>query len=164
MKKPHRRLTEAERAEAMLVAEELLIQRSSPQSVGRALRQEYGVSEAQARDIVTAVLRQFSDDVKAYSGERRAQHVRVLDRLFNRAWTDGKLQVCVEVERLLQKVEGHEAPRRHVVDMPQAQAADKEFEGRTPDDLLYYAEHGYFPEDAPKAAKGASPRQPFPLH
>lgn len=149
----------AERAEAMDLADELLLRRTLDRRIVSALQQRYDLDGRSAKSLLARArklfMAAFADGLK----QRRVQYLRSLDRLYERAWADGKLNVCVQVLGRIADAEGFAAPlvvQHDDVHQPRS-AWELEAEGRPPEDLRYYLAHGHWPEQAPRtaAASGA---------
>lgn len=172
-RKPTRRMTPAERIEAQLLAEEMLCRRTQQPVIVAALVAEFaGISEAVAKRIAVQALKDMVANVKANAPHRREQQLASLDRLYERALEAGKYGAAVSAQRLIATLEGNAKPKPKPWDRkPEAAAAPEadEFEGRSEDECDYYAEHGYFPDEAPGAAGSdddddGAPDSAFPLN
>jgi hypothetical protein len=172
-RKKSRRLTQAEKAEALLLAEEMLCSRVQEPVIVEALLEQFpGISKAVGKRIARQALKEMVEAVQEQAPHRRAQQLASLDRLYEKALTAGKYGAAVGVQRLIAKLEGNEKPKPKPWDKPKPEVGAKgpvdEFEGRSEEDCDYYAEHGHFPEEAPGAADDdnaeASADPVFPLH
>lgn len=148
---PHTTITQVERQEALLLAQELLAQAQVPAVVRRAIQQAYPhMSATMAAKTVREAARLVIAAIEENTEELRSKVVTRADALYRRALRDGKLSVCVELLKLQARLYGVERPTeiRH----SGAVAVRDEFDGRTDDELRYYLEHGAFPDEAPAAA------------
>ena len=171
-RKPARRLDSAERIEAVLLAEEMVMKRCSDRAIVSALREHYLIAAQTARKILRDAVSGIQDQVAKSRPHRRAQQIASLDRLYERCLDQGKLSTAVRVQALLAKIEGTEKPTKHVhTGIPAAASAVVgEFADRSVEDLDYYAGHGHWPEEAVDqevvqgkvSGSGDSPE--FPLH
>jgi hypothetical protein len=137
------------RLEALALTESLIIRRFDRRDIHQALRAKYGaaISEVRLDDLVQSVHRRWKQESEKDGPARSEAQRRALMRLYRSAEADKDWRVCVEIEKLLAKLDGTAAPTKVAVASPEQWA---EFEGRSHADLTFYAEHGYWPEDAPK--------------
>ncbi len=149
-------MTALERAEAKLLVDEMLCKRVTERTIVTALVEEYSIGEPAARKLLRDATKEMQAAVAEAMPHRRAQQIASLDRLYERALDKGKLGTAVAVQRLLAKIEGTEKPTKHQhtgIPAPAAAAGaaagDPEFEGRSVEELDYYAEHGYWADEAP---------------
>jgi hypothetical protein len=166
-----RRLTALERAEAKLVVEAMLCKRVDTRTIETALQEQYAMSVPSARHLVKVAIAEMQAAVAAAAPHRRAQQIASLDRLYERALDAGKFMSALGVQRLLAKIEGTEKPRKHQhsgIPAPvvaAVSAVDPEFEGKSEDELNYYAEHGWWPGEGPDDDEDQGPAEPvFPIH
>lgn len=155
------------------------MKRTSEAMIVAALVGEYGISKGIAKGVLKRVIAEMQETVNASKPHRRAQMIASLDRLYEQCIAKGRLGTAVDVQRLLAKVDGTEAPTKHifggrVAGAPAVTEAakqvvgtmdDPEFDGRSVEDLDYYADNGMWPEDGPESEDGPQPATPeFPLH
>lgn len=137
-----------EREQAMALVETLLVRRYDRTDISKALRNRYGQQLPDAmiqrllREVAARWQRESEDDREARVEAQR----RALLRLYRQAESDKEWRVCVEIEKLLSKMDGTAAPQKVSVASPTEWA---ELEGRSQAELLFFAEHGYWPERAP---------------
>lgn len=144
------------RLEALALTESLIIRRFDRRDIHQALRAKYGAAASEVRvdDLVESVHRRWRQESEKDAPARADAQRRALMRLYRSAEQDKDWRVCVEIEKLLSKLDGTAAPTKVSVASPEQWA---EFEGRSHADLTFYAEHGYWPEDAPqRKANGAN--------
>lgn len=168
-----RRLGKVERAEAVTVAEDLLLSRTTERQVILVLVEQYAISEYVARKLIRKAEEGIAAQVERQRPLRRTQLIAGLDIVFNKAVETGRLSAAVSVLRLQAKVEGHERrPKAESgPEVPRAPAKDPdaEYANRTTEELEYCLEHGHWPEDAPEGegeSKGEEPEAEvfeFPL-
>jgi len=149
------------------VAEELLLKRTTEPTIRRTLQLQFGITEHQAGLLLRRAIKRMQDAVEKQRPHRRAQQIASLDRLYEQAVSTGRLSAAVQVQRLLAKIEGTEKPVQvHHTGIPVTGAVD-EMDGRDTEELEFFADHGYWPEEAPPDAPGAlaaTPDDDFPLH
>ena len=171
-RKQSKRLVGLERTEAKLVCEEMLCKRVTTRTIVEALVVQYAVSPQSAGKVLAEATAEMQAAVKAAQPHRREQQIASLDRLYERALDMGKLTAALGVQRLLAKIEGTEKPTKHQhtgIPAPVAAAAgaatgDPEFEGKTLEELEYYADKGYWPDEGPEESEPAKGAPEFPLH
>ena len=145
--KKHARLTRDDRFMAMALIEQMLIRRFDRPDIKKAIDLKFGpitqhAFDEMVSDIYAKWRRHSEQDAPYYRESQR----RSLLRLYREAEKNGDLRTCLDVERLLARLDGTLQPQKIAVATPQQW---QEFDGRTPDELDFFAKHGCFPEEAP---------------
>lgn len=149
-------LKRADRMQAMALVENLLIRRFDRREVFVAVRAKFGAGLTDSnidkllKDVGTRWVQESAEDRPVRVESQR----RALQRLYRQAESDKDWRVCIEVEKLMAKVDGTTAPVKVAVGTASEWA---EMDGRSTDDLNYFAQHGYWPEQAPQAASQSVP-------
>ena len=151
-----------ERMEAELFVEGLVLSRTTEPEIAKKVQKKCAIGYDGARKLILKVLKNIQETIARHAPYRRAQAIAGLDRLYERACASGQLNIALGVQKLLAKIEGHEKPQRVIVSAP-VETEDEEFEGRTIEDLDYYAQHAHWPEDAPGSEAKGEPEPVFPL-
>lgn len=167
------RLTGARKEVVVDRAEQHMVALLPPSEVMSEIMKEYSLTMDQARKVVTAVRARWKlesaqpEDRKAYKVE---QTVRIMG-LYRQAREAKQLGVCAKLESLLAKMHGTLEAKKHDhrgIPAPAVPAGKAdEFDDRSIEDLDYYAERGFWPEDngPEQGVEAAAAEGPdFPLH
>ncbi len=172
-KKPHPpRLVGAARDRVLDIAEGHMVALLAPSQVAERLKEDEGLTAPQARKVMLAVRKRWvhEDANPQARKDYKAEQVRRIMSLYREAKGAGQYSVCAKLESLLAKMHGTLEPKKHDhrgIPAPVVAAGKMdEFDGRSVEDLEYYTEHGYFPEDGAQelVAEAAATGPAFPLH
>lgn len=163
-----------ERLEALALADEMLLRMVLPRRLVDTLRERYNLSPKSARRVLAEAEKAVTVAVTEGLAIRRAKVIRTIMRLYERAWTDGKLQTCAGLLKQLADIEGLNRPIKVDVSDERAESGpltdwERDAAGRPPADIQFYWAHGCWPEHAPEGSKGLVPDGPngerfvFPL-
>lgn len=147
-------VNDVQRHRALVVAEELLLSRYRVTQVVQFLKSEesgLALSAQAARNAVETVQATWESERNWAQVSRRELHLRSLDNLYRRAFNSKQYKLCLEIETLIAKVEGHISagrPEPEVV-VQSGAADDDEFGDRSQSELEFFAAHGYWPEEVP---------------
>lgn len=156
-KSPRPKLSKSLKLEAHALALELMCQMNTDRTIVEALKRQYRVSHSTARGLLNSAARAMKANVDETTVQKRAVMRRRLEALYRRAFQANKLTVCAQVLRQLTQLEGLDEPIK--VDIHDR----REFgEGRSVEELNFYADHGCWPEEMPGAQ--VSPSQHSTSH
>ena len=161
-RKNTRTLTDGEKMEAEVLAEEMFLRRVAEVVIGKALQKQYAIGSDASQRILKKVIANIQECVQRQAPHRRAQAIASLDRLYERCLDAGRFGTALGVQKVLAKIEGHEKPIR-VVHTEAASTGDEEFEGKTFEELEYYAAHGKWEDGTSPAPEAPKPDPTFPL-
>jgi hypothetical protein len=153
-------LTAYERGEALALADELMLRMVIPRRIVAALRQQYSISGGCAKRLLDQAGEAVDKVISTGLARRREQHIRAQCRLYERAWTDGKLSICLGVLRAIAEVEGFNRPIQIEttatgVGAGEVSAWERDAAGRPPGDIQHYLAHGCWPEESPNPPNGS---------
>lgn len=144
----------------MVLAEALLLQRHRRGTVIRMLMEPeervdgkltgkggLGLTDRQARLILGKVEQEWREQGEEIRADARRSQILTLNNLYQTAFEERKLNVCVQIMGLLAKIQGTLAPLRLQVDQPLPGAGDDEYADRSISELNYFAEHGEWPAE-----------------
>lgn len=143
-------------ARAMAVAEELFLSRLRPHQIITVLQRPetakkdagMGLSKKDAVYVVRMVKEMWKAESEEERTERRSYMLRSLDYLYTRALAAKDFKNCLEILRTVAKLEGT-LTESVSLNLPSgiAKSLEEEFEGRSPGELEFFANHGRYPED-----------------
>jgi len=148
------------RLEARYLAEDLLAELKPEREIVKAIAARFGCREQAARRLYNEAWRGLALAEAEGRAERRGRMERTLELLFQKAFTARQWAVCERIAKGLRALGGLDAPIKVEGLVPGARSGGAE-EERTDAELDYYAEHGHWPEEAPKKAKVAPAVDPL---
>ena len=151
-------LTPFERLEALSLVDELLLRQTTERRIGAALRERYMLNGAAVKKLLAEAVEAAQVEVASALATRRSVVLRGLQRLYERAWSEGKLLVCAAVMKQIIEVEGHKRADRLDIPLHDGELSPWEADAatRSPAELEHYALHGLWPEER---ATGKEPTQ-----
>jgi hypothetical protein len=157
-KAPRKGLHGMERAEAVLWAQERLVEGMPDREVRAKLRTRYKAGESAARGMLKDAVQGLREQVAEAIPGRRELQLAKLDHLYHQAAKAKDFGAAKQVAALLARIEGHERPAKHHhrVESPATTApvaasqTETDFSTRSDADLHYFVERGHWPEEAPE--------------
>lgn len=157
-----RELNRAERLQAHAVCVQLLSQLRPDRDIKAVIRTQYGCSISAANSLLNSAIRTIRSANRVHAEEKRQELEAAYRALYVRGWDTGKLQVCVQALKQMAELLGIEAPQQ--VEFRQM-VPERFGDGRSEDDLKFYAANGFWPEEsgAPAPPTKADPLAALPL-
>lgn len=140
------RLKALERFEAKVIIADLLAAMERPMVIRRALEVQYGkkrITDDVARALFTEVRKEWANQAEVAKPERRQEYLQILRRLFIKAEGAKEWAECRRIVALMGKFDGMEIIPKETGITPQ----DDDFDGRSENELVFYGDHGHWPED-----------------
>lgn len=150
------KLTPALRARALLTAEEMLADLHSEPEIRVALVKRYRCTENVANALVREALARLREADDGDKATRTARMYASIGKLYRTAHKAERYAVCRNLLADLRRMQGLDAPLK-VQPVAAGQGTDEQ--QRTDQELEYFLEHGYYPEEAPRPAGGAAARK-----
>lgn len=134
--------------EAFLIAEDLLCRRYSDQETVKTVKKQFSLTWSRARKVIDDVKRTWRKEALSKREDNKKEALKVLARLTRMAMEKKDVRAAERVERLRAEINGLLGGDPDDVVIPEQR--DEDFEDRTDEDLDYYINNGFFPEEAPK--------------
>lgn len=144
------KISEVERHQATIVAEELLTGMTPEPAIIGALVKQYAMSRQQATSIIKAATERLTKPFDADTEQRRAKLEGMCFQVYRKAIGKGAFNPAMNAVNQLSKMWGLDAPHK-IVHSGKVNVTDSEFSSRSEEELNFYAENGYWPEEAPDA-------------
>ena len=150
-------LKRARRLEARYLAEDLIADMLPERDILVRIEERFRVSEQVARDVYLEAWHGIQQAETSDRPQRRGQAALALQKLYRDAHRARNYSVCRAVMKEYIDLFGLRAPIK--VELPDLPAVAEEL--RPEKDLLYYSEHGHWPEEAPRRPKAPPPKDPL---
>lgn len=145
--KKQRLITGVIRNAARLYAEELIAQLFTPAEVQRKLATRYRVSPCVADGICKEALAELRRADDGDRENRMARMVAQIGKLYRDAHKEKRYAVCRQLLADVRRMQGIEGALKLDV-----REEANSLSTRSDEELEYFKEHGYWPEEAPRAA------------
>lgn len=155
----HPLLTRATRLQARYLAEDMIAELEPERKIIAAIERQFGVSEQVGRDVFSEAWALLAEAEQVDRATRRGKLERTLESLYRKALVARQFGVCARIAKQLADLFGVNAPIK-VEGLGGTLRGEEE--NRTDAELEYHLQHGYYPDEAPRARQaGDTPADPL---
>ncbi len=149
-------LTQATRLAARYLAEDMIAELHPQRAVVKAIQERFTVSEQVGQDVYRQAWALLAEAEQVDRATRRGKLEVTLESLYRKALIARQFGVCARIAKQLADLFGVNAPIK-VEGLGQALGSDEA--NRTDAELEYHLQHGYYPDEAPRARQAGDTQQ-----